>query len=1233
MILLAFCVPILAEDFIVTEAEYVPISGNVSDTLGRTRLTPDSIRITVMDSNLTELFDAWFEPADAQCALNGDIIGFSDQWEDINGAASIGLFHITATIASDGQGDVDVFSQDKYTLRGVTLGVNQTFDTVQGSKDLMDNTLDVNVISAGTAAIEDGDIASIQVNVESISSGAITSTSIATSAIGSDEFATTAVRELADAVWDQISPRAVVEDSTGNNTTRVQTNLAEATDNHYNGQMVLFMDGTEEAEARLITDHDGTNGWIEFTPALTGTPGTGDSLRILPWALVSVASVTAGAIDAAAIADDAIDYGTFAATAPTAWWNEGKTGYTAAVSDKTGFALSAAGVDALWDEPVSGHTTANTFGDTIAQVIEQAGVIVNDFTTGVIDADAIGADAIGASEIATDAMGSAEIADDIVGRFADTVWQNDSASMYAGGVGTVGDVVRDSAFGAGALSTADIGRIADTVWQNDSASAYAGGNGSIGDVVRDSAYGGAAGDISDADMIAIVDTLMGRNVPDDTTAGAGFDQAVADHLFRGGDTSNWVSIVDIWDVDTADVTDADGMAMMLRDTLEAIESAGGGLTAGQMGSIADSVWRRDTSDAVVAGSMAMVIRDTIDAILDAGGGITDAQMGAIADSVWRLDTSDATDAGGMAMMLRDSIDNIVDAVAGLPDSTAVYGAVEQLIADSSVARTGAGVVWELRGLYVTAGGTDSTAVQFTGNGAGEGFKVIGGGTGHATEFTGGVAGAGAGFQITGGTNGDGIAIDGGATSGDGIDIDVTDGMGLRLVGDNASGYAVSISNSDATAGSGGLYIASGAGGGNALYLNGMGAYSDLRAVLDSLNFEDSLFDGVHFTEEFFDSTQGSAGSLTAAEIIDSLLALVTTDTTGSTLMSHLVRLVGAGGGSDSATVYSAVVEGLQDVGFSTSDSTLELHQLAIRANSSLDTALIAVGADNGQGAYFGGAGTGDGIKAVGGAGGAHGLHTIGTLANDGIRAQGGLTGSGIRAIGGGTAGYGIRATGTGGLIDIMGVITPSDTTESGYAVSSQGFGASANTLYFNDTSGTDTPIGDVFFRVRNGVGTSVLAFASETATGKRTIYLTDGSYTVEARKTNYLWNVYDLTVSGNDDSIEVAGYDRVVGSSGAAGVCRMYGYTTDVGSDWFKNVSITAGLAEDTYDSCANTIVFERTKGTRSNDTGYFYIDLIYSSCLSDEKYQFTFEKKNHETITKSIIVPDSTSHYIRWED
>ena len=43
----------------------------------------------------------------------------------------------------------------------------------------------------------------------------------------------------------------------------------------------------------------------------------------------------------------------------------GSVGSVTTVSDKTGYALSASGVDAVWDEAMSGHTTAGTYGDKI----------------------------------------------------------------------------------------------------------------------------------------------------------------------------------------------------------------------------------------------------------------------------------------------------------------------------------------------------------------------------------------------------------------------------------------------------------------------------------------------------------------------------------------------------------------------------------------------------------------------------------------------------------------------------------------------------------------------------------------------------------------------------------------------------------------------------------------------------------------------------------------------------
>jgi hypothetical protein len=104
--------------------------------------------------------------------------------------------------------------------------------------------------------------------------------------------------------------------------------------------------------------------------------------------------------------------------------------------------------------------------------------------------------------------------------------------------------------------------------------------------------------------------------------------------------------------------------------------------------------------------------------------------------------------------------------------------------------------------------------------------------------------------------------------------------------------------------------------------------------------------------------------------------------------------------------------------------------------------------------------------------------------------------------------------------------------------------------------------------------------------------------------------------------------------NGTANICRMYGYLSDVGITGIKRVRVTATLPSDTYDSCSETIIFDRDKAVWSyGSNGYFQIDLVYSSCLGDEKYTFTFEKRHFETFEHTLTVPDSATHYIRWDD
>ena len=152
--------------------------------------------------------------------------------------------------------------------------------------DVLLDTLDALISSAGgVASISDADMAAIidtfftRVASDTVS-GAVYSYIVKNVGGGGGGVS-------ASAVWDEVGPGGVVEDSSGNSTTMVQTNLSEATDNRFIGGLVVFLNGTEESDYRRITDYDGTNGYIVFAPALTGIPASGDSLRIVPFGDIS----------------------------------------------------------------------------------------------------------------------------------------------------------------------------------------------------------------------------------------------------------------------------------------------------------------------------------------------------------------------------------------------------------------------------------------------------------------------------------------------------------------------------------------------------------------------------------------------------------------------------------------------------------------------------------------------------------------------------------------------------------------------------------------------------------------------------------------------------------------------------------------------------------------------------------------------------------------------------------
>jgi hypothetical protein len=91
----------------------------------------------------------------------------------------------------------------------------------------------------------------------------------------------------------------------------------------------------------------------------TYTQPTGFLAASFPGSVASPTNITAGVITTVTNLTNAPTAGDFTATMKTSL-NSATPAVT--VSNKTGFSLSAAGITAIWDEPVTGHATASTFG-------------------------------------------------------------------------------------------------------------------------------------------------------------------------------------------------------------------------------------------------------------------------------------------------------------------------------------------------------------------------------------------------------------------------------------------------------------------------------------------------------------------------------------------------------------------------------------------------------------------------------------------------------------------------------------------------------------------------------------------------------------------------------------------------------------------------------------------------------------------------------------------------------
>jgi len=85
-----------------------------------------------------------------------------------------------------------------------------------------------------------------------------------------------------EAMLDAMPSGAVVDDNDPDPTTLLfETNLSEATNDHYNGAFVVITSGALLGQSRLISDYDGTTKVVTVATAFTEAPAAADTFIIL----------------------------------------------------------------------------------------------------------------------------------------------------------------------------------------------------------------------------------------------------------------------------------------------------------------------------------------------------------------------------------------------------------------------------------------------------------------------------------------------------------------------------------------------------------------------------------------------------------------------------------------------------------------------------------------------------------------------------------------------------------------------------------------------------------------------------------------------------------------------------------------------------------------------------------------------------------------------------------------
>ena len=540
----------------------------------------------------------------------------------------------------------------------------------------------------------------------------------------------------------------------------------------------------------------------------------------------------------------------------------------------------------------------------------------------------------------------------------------------------------------------------------------------------------------------------------------------------------------------------------------------------------------------------------------------------------------------------------------------------------------------LRAFNVTAAGTDSSAVNFTGTGAGSGFEALGGATGSGMRTT---AGASAdindgGFLVRGANVSDGFYVRSGAgANADAVKFESLSEHGLNISGFTA-GNGINVNagltgkgfvvNGGATSGDGFLVNTT---SGHALVLQGTGVNSALFATGgatgngftikggvtsgDGVNIGATNGDGV----EFFGGTNGHGMKLQGAGTGDGLNA--------------------SGGGTGS---------GFRIAGGGTSGDAIHLVSVS---GDGLDASTDIVGGVDILAPDFAGAMADS---------------TLGMNIND-VTYLGVDTSFGEFVLDTG------HYQGAAGGVNLADVWRNRDTTDvdssdmgvwlvNNLSTPASGSGIQSIVIGATDTLGTDTVVSGVPVTIRDATGAQIgqiqLTIDGYTTWGVdagAVISVLTGSSIYNNHKFNT--DVRTFTVGSTGDTVAVGhvttptdtvltGNDIIITPPAGAQLTRVYNHIETLAGIGVENVTVTIGLSQlNTLDTSRNVILTPDVAVDITDVNGLFEVDIVRSNLLTPPQPYFinawTGRGRRRIVYINNIEIqpPDSATWRMVWQN